>query len=329
MKQQLQVAVIGVGHLGKHHVEHFYSLKNIVLAGVYDIDKARAEKISDKYEITCFSTIDELLKNVDAVSIVTPTEEHKNVAIRCIKNKKHVFIEKPITSKVADADELINLAEKNKTIVQIGHIERLNPAILPLKEYSINPRLIEVQRLAPYMERGSDVPVVLDLMIHDIDLILTFISAPIKDIQATGISIMTKSIDIANARITFKNGAVANLTSSRVAKDRVRKMKIFQQDLYITVDLLMSLTEIYRAVDNNKNNSKTIMSAPLESNGRNRQILYEKPPIIKQDALKMELTNFVNSIKGVEKPIVDGRAGRNALELAIKIQDKILEGFKT
>ena len=329
MKQQLTVAVIGVGHLGKHHVEHFYSLKNIVLAGVYDIDKARAEKISDKYDITCFNTIDDLLKNVDAVSVVTPTEEHKNVAIRCIKNKKHVFIEKPITSKVADAYELINLAEKNKTIVQIGHIERLNPAILPLKEYSINPRLIEVQRLAPYLERGSDVPVVLDLMIHDIDLILTFISSPIKDIQATGISIMTKSIDIANARITFKNGAVANLTSSRVAKDRVRKMKIFQQDLYITVDLLMSLTEIYRAVDNNKNNSKTIMSAPLESNGRNRQILYEKPPIIKQDALKMELTNFVNSIKGVEKPIVDGRAGRNALELAIKIQDKILEGFKT
>jgi len=328
MKQQLKVAVIGVGHLGKHHVEHFYSLKNIALVGVYDIDKARAEKISDKYDITCFSTIDELLKSVDAVSIVTPTEEHKKVAIRCIKNKKHVFIEKPITSTVVDADQLINLAEKNKTIIQIGHIERLNPAILPLKEYSINPRFIEVQRLAPYMERGSDVPVVLDLMIHDIDLILTFISSPIKDIEATGISIMTKSIDIANARITFKNGAVANLTSSRVAKDRVRKMKIFQQDLYITVDLLMSLTEVYRAVDNNKNNPKTIMSAPLESNGRNRQILYEKPPIIKQDALKMELTNFVNSIKGVEKPIVDGKAGRNALELAIKIQDKILEGFK-
>ena len=328
MKQQLKVAVIGVGHLGKHHVEHFYSIKNIVLAGVYDIDKARAEKISDKYDITSFSTIDELLKNVDAVSIVTPTEDHKKVAIKCIENKKHVFIEKPITSTVADADELINLAEKNKTIIQIGHIERLNPAILPLKAYNINPRYVEVQRLAPYMERGSEVPVVLDLMIHDIDLILTFISSPIKDIKATGISIMTKSIDIANARITFKNGAVANLTSSRVAKDRVRKMKIFQQDLYITVDLLMSLTEIYRAVDNNKNNSKTIMSAPLESNGRNRQILYEKPPIIKQDALKMELTNFVNSIKGVEKPIVDGRAGRNALELAIKIQDKILEGFK-
>ena len=329
MKQQLKVAVIGVGHLGKHHVKHFYYIKNIILAGVYDIDKARAEKIAEKYDIKCFSTIDELLKSVDAVSIVTPTEEHKKVAIRCIKNKKHVFIEKPITSTVADADQLISLAEKNKTIIQIGHIERLNPAILPLKEYSINPRFIEVQRLAPYMERGSDVPVVLDLMIHDIDLILTFISSPIKDIKATGISIMTKSIDIANARITFKNGAVANLTSSRVAKDRVRKMKIFQQDLYITVDLLMSLTEVYRAVDNNKNNSKTIMSAPLESNGRNRQILYEKPPIIKQDALKMELTNFVNSIKGVEKPIVDGKAGRNALELAIKIQDKILEGFKT
>ena len=268
------------------------------------------------------------LKSVDAVSIVTPTEEHKKVAIKCIENKKHVFIEKPITASVADADQLIAMAEKNKTIIQIGHIERLNPAILPLKEYSINPRLIEVQRLAPYMERGSDVPVVLDLMIHDIDLVLTFISAPIQDIQAAGISIMTKSIDMANARIIFENGAVANLTSSRVAKDRVRKMKIFQQDLYITVDLLMSLTEVYTVVNNNKNNKKTIMSAPLESNGLSRQIIYEKPPIIKKDALKMELTNFVNSIKGLEKPIVDGKAGRNALELAIKIQDKILEGFK-
>ncbi len=329
MKDQIKIAVIGVGHLGKHHVEHFHTIKEAHLVGVYDIDKNRSEKISNLYGIQNFDNIDTLLNKVNAVSVVTPTSEHKSVALKCIENRKHVFIEKPITSTVSDADDLIALARKQNTIIQVGHIERLNPALLPLKDYDINPRFIEIQRLAPYMERGSDVPVVLDLMIHDIDLVLTFVSSAIKDIKATGISIMTNSVDIANARIRFENGCVANLTSSRVAKDRVRKMKLFQQDLYITVDLLMSLTEVYKAVDQNNNNIKTIMSAPLESNGHNRQILYEKPKIVKNDALKMELKNFLAAVKKEEEPIVDGEAGRRALDLAIKIQDKILESFKT
>ena len=329
MKDQIKIAVIGVGHLGKHHVEHFHTIKEAHLVGVYDIDKNRSEKISNLYGIQNFDNIDTLLNNVNAVSVVTPTSEHKSVALKCIENRKHVFIEKPITSTVSDADDLIALARKQNTIIQVGHIERLNPALLPLKDYDINPRFIEIQRLAPYMERGSDVPVVLDLMIHDIDLVLTFVSSAIKDIKATGISIMTNSVDIANARISFENGCVANLTSSRVAKDRVRKMKLFQQDLYITVDLLMSLTEVYKAVDQNNNNIKTIMSAPLESNGHNRQILYEKPKIVKNDALKMELKNFLAAVKKEEEPIVDGEAGRRALDLAIKIQNKILESFKT
>tara|TARA_Y100001970_G_scaffold68844_1_gene87830 strand:- start:1422 stop:2411 length:990 start_codon:yes stop_codon:yes gene_type:complete len=329
VKDQIKIAVIGVGHLGKHHVEHFHTIKEAHLVGVYDIDKNRSEKISNLYGIQNFDNIDTLLNKVNAVSVVTPTSEHKSVALKCIENRKHVFIEKPITSTVSDADDLIALARKQNTIIQVGHIERLNPALLPLKDYDINPRFIEIQRLAPYMERGSDVPVVLDLMIHDIDLVLTFVSSAIKDIKATGISIMTNSVDIANARIRFENGCVANLTSSRVAKDRVRKMKLFQQDLYITVDLLMSLTEVYKAVDQNNNNIKTIMSAPLESNGHNRQILYEKPKIVKNDALKMELKNFLAAVKKEEEPIVDGEAGRRALDLAIKIQDKILESFKT
>jgi len=231
VKEQINIAVIGVGHLGKHHVEHFHTIRQANLVGVYDIDKNRSERISTLYGIQNFDNIDLLLNEVDAVSIVTPTPEHKSVAIKCIEKQKHVFIEKPITSTVSEADELINLARKQKTLIQVGHIERLNPALLPLKEYDINPRFIEIQRLAPYMERGSDVPVVLDLMIHDIDLVLTFVSSAIKDIKATGISIMTNSVDIANARISFENGSVANLTSSRVAKDRVRKMKLFQQEV--------------------------------------------------------------------------------------------------
>jgi len=329
VKEQTKIGVVGVGHLGKHHVEHFHTIKEADLVGTYDIDKNRSENISSLYGIQSFKSIDALLKEVDAVSIVTPTPEHKSVAIKCIEKSKHVFIEKPITATVADADELISLAKAKKTIIQVGHIERLNPALLPLKKYDINPRFIEIQRLAPYMERGSDVPVVLDLMIHDIDLVLTFVSSPIKEIKATGISIMTKSVDIANARISFENGVVANLTSSRVAKDRVRKMKIFQQDLYITVDLLMSLTEVYRAVDQNNNNLKTIMSAPIESNGHKRQILYEKPTIVQKDALRMELKNFIGATRKKEQPIVDGEAGKQALDLAIKIQNKILEGFNT
>ena len=328
MKQKTKIAVIGVGHLGKHHVEHLSNIKNVTLAGVYDIDRARAEGISKTFKIDCFNSIQDLLKNVDAVSIVTPTKNHKDVAELCIKAGKHVFIEKPITETVEEADTLIGLSKEHNTIIQVGHIERLNPALLPLEGYELYPRFVEVQRLAPYMIRGSDIPVVLDLMIHDIDLILTLIPSPVKHIESTGVSIMTNSVDIANARITFENGATANLTSSRVAKDRVRKLKIFQEDLYITVDFLIGLTEIYRAMDADQNDPNAIMTAPLESNGKHRQIFYEKPKIAKTDALKMELINFVKSIKGEESPVVDGPAGRNALKIAIEIQNKILEDFK-
>ena len=328
MKQKTKIAVIGVGHLGKHHVEHLSNIKNVTHAGVYDIDRARAEGISKTFKIDCFNSIQDLLKNVDAVSIVTPTKNHKDVAELCIKAGKHVFIEKPITETVEEADTLIGLSKEHNTIIQVGHIERLNPALLPLEGYELNPKFVEVQRLAPYMIRGSDIPVVLDLMIHDIDLILTLIPSPVKHIESTGVSIMTNSVDIANARITFENGATANLTSSRVAKDRVRKLKIFQEDLYITVDFLIGLTEIYRAMDADQNDPNAIMTAPLESNGKHRQIFYEKPKIAKTDALKMELINFVKSIKGEESPVVDGPAGRNALKIAIEIQNKILEDFK-
>ena len=220
MKQDIKIAVIGVGHLGKHHVQHLSSIEGVALAGVFDIDQARAEGISKTFKTVCFKSTQDLLNNVDAVSIVTPTKNHKAAAEVCIKAGKHVFIEKPITETVEEADVLIGLSKEHNTIIQVGHIERLNPALLPLSEYELNPKFVEVQRLAPYMLRGSDVPVVLDLMIHDIDLILTLIPSPVKHIESTGVSIMTNSVDIANARITFENGATANLTSSRVAKDR-------------------------------------------------------------------------------------------------------------
>ena len=325
MKSKIKVGVIGVGHLGKHHVNHFSKIQDAKLVGVYDINSKTSEKISKRYNTTSYKSLSGLIKQADAVSIVTPTGEHRPIAEECIENGKHVFIEKPITETVEEADALINLAKENNVIIQVGHIERFNPALMPLTDYDLNPKFVEVQRLAPYMIRGSDVPVVLDLMIHDIDLVLSLIPSSIKHIESTGVSIMTNSVDIANARISFENGAIANLTSSRVAKDRVRKLKIFQQDLYITVDFLIGLTEIYKAMDANQKDPDAIMTAPLELNGENRQIFYEKPTIPKTDALKMELENFIKSIKGEEKPIVDGTAGRNALSVAIEIQNKILE----
>ena len=325
MNQKTNVGVIGVGHLGHHHTKHYSRLKNANLIGVYDVDQKRCVEIAAKFKTSSFDSMEKLLNEVEAVSIVTPTRYHKNVAEICIKNGKHVFIEKPITKTVKEADELLALADKNNTLIQVGHIERLNPALLPLADFDINPKFIEVQRLAPYMSRGTDVPVVLDLMIHDIDLVLAFVNSPVKHIHASGVSIMTDSVDMANARIRFENGTVASITSSRVAKDRVRKVKVFQQDLYITIDFLIGLTEVYKVMDADQTDPAAIMSAPLESNGKHRQIFYEKPEIKKQDAMKMELENFVKSVQGKSKPIVDGLAGRNALDVAIQIHDKILE----
>ena len=328
MKNKIKTGVVGVGHLGQHHTKHYTKIKSVELVGVYDIDKAQAKKIAKEFKTKAFSSLDEMLDLVDGVSIVTPTSEHAKTAEICISRGKHVFIEKPITKTTKEADKIIALAKKNKVILLVGHIERFNPALAPLKDLRIKPKYIEVQRLAPYMIRGTDIPVVLDLMIHDIDLVLSFIDSPVKKIDASGLSIMTNSVDIANARIHFENGSVANITSSRVAKDKVRKIKIFQRNLYITIDFLIGLTEIYRVMDKEKKGRSAIITAPLESKGKLRHIVYEKPKIKKQDALQMELINFIEAIQEKTKIIVDGAAGREALKVALQIQHKILEGLK-
>jgi predicted dehydrogenase len=207
----------------------------------------------------------------------------------------------------------------------VGHIERLNPALVPLKNYSISPKYIEIQRLAPYDVRGTDVPVVLDKMIHDIDILLFLVNSEVESIDANGLSILTDSIDIANARIRFKNGTIANLTSSRVAQDHVRKTKIFQKNLYITIDFLLGLTEIYRVLDPEEPDLDSIQDVQFHYGDKTKKIVYEKPDIPSFDALKAELNNFTNSVKGSATPIVDGQAGKNALELASNIHDLILE----
>ena len=328
MKNKIKTGVVGVGHLGQHHTKHYTKIKSAELVGVYDTNEAQAKKIAKQFKTKAFSTLDEMLSLVDGVSIVTPTKEHAKIAEKCISQGKHVFIEKPITKTTKEADKIIALAKKTKVILQVGHIERFNPALTPLKDLILKPKYIEVQRLAPYMIRGTDIPVVLDLMIHDIDLVLSFINSPVKKIDASGLSIMTNSVDIANARIHFENGSVANITSSRVAKDKVRKIKIFQRNLYITIDFLIGLTEIYRVMDKKKRGTSAIITAPIESKGKPRHIVYEKPKIKKQDALQMELINFIEAIQDKSETIVDGVAGREALKVALQIQHKILEGLK-
>ena len=263
MTNSVKIGVVGVGHLGNHHAFHLSKIKEANLVGVFDVDQAKAVIVAKELKTNAFESIEDLISNVDAISIVTPTPTHVDVAKMCITNKRHVFIEKPIATTTREADLILSLAKKHKTIVQVGHIERFNPALLALSGLDITPKYIEVHRMAPFMSRGTDVPVVLDLMIHDIDLVLSFISSPVEDIYANGVSIMTNSIDIANARIKFQNGSIANITSSRVAKDRVRKIKIFQQDLYVTIDFLAGLSEVYKAMDAHQNDPQAIMSAPL------------------------------------------------------------------
>ncbi len=240
----------------------------------------------------------------------------------------HVFIEKPITETTVQADNLIKSAKAKNKLIQVGHIERLNPALTILEQYNVNPKFIEVQRLAPYTVRGTDVPVVLDLMIHDIDILLSLVKSDVKSIHASGVSIITNSVDIANARIRFNNGTVASITSSRVAKDKVRKIKLFQENLYSTIDLLLEQTEIYTITEEPNLIPDVLKTEPFTQNNESKLIAYQKPNLEKYDMLGLEIKNFIASVRGKEEPIVNGIEARNALDVVIKINNMILEDLK-
>jgi len=324
--QKISIGVIGVGHLGQHHVKHYSNMNDINLLGVHDSDPVRGKKIANTYNTKYFEKANELMQKCDAISIVTPTESHYDVAKAAISNFNcNVFIEKPITETTIQADKLIEEAKKKKLIIQVGHIERLNPALKVLDKYDLSPKFIDIQRLAPYTVRGTDVPVVLDLMIHDIDILLSLVKSKVKSIHASGVSILTNSVDIAHARIRFENGTVSSITSSRVAKDKVRKIKIFQENLYSTIDLLLSQTEIYNITKDKHLIENALHIEPFLEKNDNKYIIYEKPEVNEYDPLRAELDNFVNSILKKEKPIVDGIAARNALDVVVKINEMILE----
>ena len=323
----INIGVIGVGHLGIHHVKHYANIPNVNLLGIYDPDIERSNHVAKKYKTVVYQNLEKLIKDANALSVVTPTPNHFKTAKLCLENKKHVFIEKPITVTLEEANKLIELSKNNSVIIQVGHIERLNPALMALEPYDISPKFIEIQRLAPYTVRGTDVPVVLDKMIHDIDILLSLVKSEVSSLEATGMSIITNSLDMAHARIQFKNGATASLMSSRIAQNDIRKIKLFQKNLYSTIDLLKGTTEIYKVEKSKNYKSDILKSADFQRDGKKRFITYMKPNIKKHDALELELKNFCNSIIGTEKPIVDGKSGRDALSIALDIQTIIKKDF--
>jgi predicted dehydrogenase len=322
----LRVGVIGTGHLGALHTKMYSQIPAVNLVGIYDIDPTCSEKCAAEFETKAFSQMDDLLKNVEAVSIATVTPSHYDVAIQVIERGLHLLIEKPITATIEQARELTMLAEAKGLKLQVGHIERFNSAILALETYNIKPLFIESHRLAQFNPRGSDVAVVLDLMIHDIDLILSLVKSNVTRIDANGVAVISNTPDIANARLQFENGCVANVTASRISQNKMRKMRLFQQDAYISIDFAQGLAEVFRLVDESTPGIKpTMMLGKIDQGLHKRMIVYEQPEIKEVNALKYELELFVDSIQKNTEPPVSGRDGLRALEVAQEILLKIEE----
>lgn len=313
--EKVRIGIVGVGHLGKLHLKNLLEIKSAECSGIYDIDNEKAKSIADEFKVKSFSNLDGLFKNSDGVIISTTTSNHFEVGKLALENNLHIFIEKPITSTVAEAEELIKLAKEKKRFIQVGHIERFNPAILSLEKYNLEPMFIQSDRLSQFNPRGTDVAVVLDLMIHDIDIILHLVKSEVEKIDANGVAVVSDSIDIANARIQFKNGCVANVTASRISQKRMRKMRMFQKDAYITIDFLQGISEIYRLV---KPDEETlgISYGEIGVGDKRKKVIYEQPEIPEINAMKYEQELFIKSIIENIPPVVSGEDGKKALEVA-------------
>lgn len=317
-----KIGVVGAGHLGKHHIKHLSNHKGVDFVGVFDTNEDSLKNICDEFSVKPLQSLEELISLCEAVNIVTPTNTHFDIARKFLNQKKDVFIEKPLTNTVEEALSLINLAKTNECIVQVGHIERFNPTINKLKELVDNPHYIEIERLAPFQARGTEVPVVLDLMVHDIDLILEMVNSPLESIQASGAKMMSNTIDLAHAHIKFQNGVVANLKSSRIAQNYVRKIRTYQKNFYSITDLMIPQIELYGLKHHNAF-SKELKSEEVETNTGLKTLYYEKFVPENKDALLEEINDFIHCINTRSKPNVDGQAGANALEIALKIENEI------
>ncbi len=318
-----RIGVLGAGHLGKIHIKCILESEKLELVGFYDPDEKNARDVEQKFNVKQFASSDELIEECDIVDIVTPTMSHFDCASVALKRFKHVFIEKPLTTTLDEARNLIELAGEANVKVQVGHVERFNPAFLATKPHIDNPMFVETHRLAQFNPRGTDVPVILDLMIHDIDIVLSVINSPIKRIHASGVAVVSDTPDIANARIEFNNGCVANLTASRISMKNMRKSRFFQKDCYIAVDFLSKETEIIKMKDAPEEPGPFSMVLNLGEGKKAKEIFVEKPEIKPINAIKTELETFYESIINDTTPMVTIEDGYNSLNLAYQIMDKI------
>ena len=299
----LRVGVVGVGHIGKNHARLYVDLSSAKFTAVYDIDQPRAQKIAEKSRALATRSLAEFAENVDAASIATPTNKHFEIAKELLNRGKHLLIEKPIAENTAHATELAALAAQRGLILQVGHVERFNPVLSALEERLTHPRFIEAHRLSPYPDRSTDIGVVLDLMIHDLEIILHLVRAPVQNIDAVGVPVLSRGEDIANARIRFENGCIANITSSRISPERMRKIRVFQEDAYLSLDYQEQTGEIYRRVG-----------------GR---ITRDKVAIEREEPLKRQLASFIECASTGRAPRVSGFQATAALELAVEITKRI------
>ena len=322
---KLKVGIIGVGHLGKLHTKMFSGIKNCELVGIYDIDLSNAHSVGDELKVKVFESEESLLNVVNAASVAVTTSAHYEVAKRCLERGIHIFIEKPITSTIAEAETLVKLASEKKLTLQVGHIERFNPALVSLEKYIINPLFIQSDRLSQFNPRGTDVAVVLDLMIHDIDVILSLIKSEVKRIDANGVPVVSDNVDIANARIQFENGAVANVTASRISQKKMRKMRIWQRDNYIALDFVTGASEMYRLLPLGENISAGVPFGEIGVGGNKKKLFYEQPETKEINALSYELELFINAVINKTRPVVSGEDGLRALAVADDIIKKIEE----
>jgi predicted dehydrogenase len=317
----LKIGVFGAGHLGKIHIQQWQQIQEANLIGFYDPHDAQAEATIAQYGVKRFDTMEGLIEAVDAVDIVATTTSHYEIAKKCLLAGKHVFIEKPLAHTLEEGKELVKLVKEANVKCQVGHVERYNPAFLALDEHNLHPMFIEAHRLAQFNPRGTDVSVILDLMIHDIDIVLCLVKSPVKRISASGVSVISENADIANARIEFDNGCVANLTSSRISLKKMRKLRLFQRDAYIGIDFLEKKTEIIRLKADGPAGS---MDVPIETgNGEKKIISIELPEIAPLNAIKAELEEFAKSVLKDLPVRVSVYDGYQAMDVAHQILKKM------
>lgn len=316
----LKVGVFGVGHLGKFHLNNWKEIEGVKLVGFFDPNNENAKQVIEQYGLKRYMDEDKLMDACDIIDVIAPTDHHFQICMQAIRKGKHVFVEKPLAHTIQEGRDIVNMVREANIKLQVGHVERFNPAYLAIRDMPLNPMFIEVHRLAQFNPRGTEVSVILDLMIHDIDIILSLVKSDVKHISASGVAVMTETPDIANVRIEFNNGCVANLTSSRISMKKMRKMRLFQKDAYLGIDFLEKKTEIIKLKQPDDTN---VFSFDIETSNGKKTIAIANPSIQPLNAIKLELESFVDAIINNKPTMVSEIDGFLAMEVAHQILDKI------